>query len=291
MKEIDKQVSTIYETFDYEKFRPMKQNRGALTESGTKQRKLASILKLLETGKFVPELATIRVNKGFEIIDGHHRLQALKMYKLPVRYEIITDDKFNQATGREKLGHVYDVNAINPSWSQQDMYKAALASKAPVALAIQTIINKYQNKFEFNHVLALIMKNEKIFTGARKGDVSMQTFDDKKLINEIDSNEFSLEIKYFVELNAKLRISERSSLGYKAAYGIIWNFLTVEEPPLFRLTFRKAILTTSENMLRNTDRTRTYSSWVRLFIETYNKRNRAKLKVSNVLKALGKIEA
>jgi hypothetical protein len=287
--EEDKEVSVIYETFNWDKFKPMKQNRGTLTDTGTKQRKLVSILKLLETGKFVPELATIRVNMNFEIIDGHHRLQALKMYKLPVRYEIITDDKFNQATGREKLGHIYDVNAINPSWTQQDMYKAALAAKAPVALSIQAIITKYRNKFEFNHILALVMKDEKIFTGARKGSVSMQTFDNKKLIEEMESQEFTLEVKYFVELNEKLRISERSSIGYKAAYAIMWKYMGSKEPVVFRSAFRKAILTTSENMLRNSDRTRTLSTWVRLFIETYNRRNRDKIKVISVLKSLGKL--
>lgn len=290
--EKDKEVSVIFETRDYDKFRPMKQNRGALTDTGTKQRKLASILKLIETGKFVAELATIRVNKSFEIIDGHHRLQALRMYKMPIRYEIISDDKFNEATGREKLGHVYDVNAINPAWSQNDMYKAALAAKAPLAVAIQQVINKYRNRFDFNHVLALVMKNEKIFTGARKGDVSMQTFDNKKYVEEMETGDFVHEIKYFAELNEKLRITERPSVGYKAAYIILWKYsMLIEEPTDFRGIFRKAILTTSENMLRNTDRTRTLSSWIRLFIETYNKRSRSKLKVSNVMKALGKIES
>lgn len=286
--EKDKQVAVIYETYDHDKFRPMKQNRGTVTETGTKRRKLVSILKLLESGKYVPELGTIRVNKNFEIIDGHHRLQALRMYKLPVRYEIIEDQRFNEATGREKLGHIYDVNAINPSWSQTDMYKAALAAKAPVALAIQQLINKYRNKFEFQHVLALVMKNERIFTGARKGDVSMQTFDDKKLLDVFDEPSFHIEIRYFNELNEKFRISDRSSLGFKAAYAIMWRFMEHTSPPVFRGDFRKAILTTSENMLRNTERTRTLSTWVRLLIETYNKRSRDKVKVTTVLKALGK---
>lgn len=286
--EKDRQVAVIYETYDYNKFHPMKQNRGTATETGTKRRKLVSILKLMETDKYVPELGTIRVNKNLEIIDGHHRLQALKMYKLPVRYEIIEDQRFNEATGREKLGHIYDVNAINPAWSQTDMYKAALAAKAPVAVAIMQIINKYRNTFEFQHVLALMMKNERIFTGARKGDVSMQTFDDKKLLGVLEESAFHLELKYFNDLNQKFRISDRSSLGFKAAYSIIWGFMEHASPTVFRENFRKAILNTSENMLHNTERTRTLSSWIRLLIETHNKKNRDKIKVATVLKALGK---
>lgn len=286
----DKQVAVIYETSDYDKFKPMKQNRGTVTDTGTKRRKLVSILKLLETGKYVPELGTIRVNKNFEIIDGHHRLQALRMYKLPVRYEVIEDERFNEATGREKLSHIYDVNAINPSWSQTDMFKAAFAAKAPVALAIMQIINKYRNTFEFQHVLALMMKNERIFTGARKGDVSMQTFDNKHLIEQLDDPAFHLELKYFNELNQKFRISDRSALGFKAAYAIIWRYMGHAQPPVFRGDFRKAILNTSENMLRNTERTRTFSVWVRLLIEMYNKKNRDRVKVTEVLKVLGKPE-
>lgn len=290
MKETDKPVAMIYETSDYEKFKPMKQNRGTATTTGTKRRKLISILRLLETGKYVPELGTIRVNKNYEIIDGHHRLQALRQYQLPVRYEIIEDDRFNIATGREKLGHVYDANSINPSWSQNDMYKAALAAKAPVALAIDELIKRHKNTFPFNHVLALLMQNERVFTGARKGDVTMQTFDDKKLIEQINSNEFYNEMRFFNELNQKFMYSDRSSLGFKATYAIMWRYsMTLDDPTQFRAEFRKAVPTVSTIMLRNSERTRTFAQWARLLIETYNKRSRSKLKVSHVLKSLGTV--
>lgn len=291
MKENDKTVASIYETHDYEKFKPMKQNRGTVTTTGTKRRKLISILHLLETGKYVPELGTIRVNKNFEIIDGHHRLQALRQYQLPVRYEIIEDDRFNIATGREKLGHVYDANSINPAWTQTDMYKAALAAKAPVAMAIDELIRRHKNTFPFNYVLALLMQDARVFTGARKGSVNMQTFDDKKLIEQVSSNEFYLEMRFFNELNQKFAYSEKASLGFKAVYTMLWKYsLLTPEPTKFRGDFRKAVPTVSVNMLRNTERTRTFAQWLRLVIETYNKRNREKLKVSNVMKALGKIE-
>lgn len=290
MKE-DKQVAVIYETYDHDKFKPMKQNRGTTSDSGTKRPKLNSILRLIEKGKYVPEVGLIKVNKNLEIIDGHHTLQALKIWKMPVRYIIIEDPKFNEATGRQKLGHVYDVNAINPSWSMKDMYKSVLSAKAPLALLIQALILKYRETFDYNHILALLLKNEIIFTGARRGSVTMQTFDDKNLVEYIESNEFQQEFKYFNELNQKFRISDRANLGFKAAYAIIWKFsYNKQEPPVFRSSFRKAILATSEGMLRNTDRTRTYSAWIRLLIETYNKKNRDKVKTTTVLKLLGKIE-
>jgi hypothetical protein len=268
----------------------MKQNRGAVTETGTKRRKLISILKLIAAKTYVAELGTIKVNKNFEIIDGHHRLEALRIHQLPVRYEIIYDDKFNNTSGREKLGHMYDVNSINASWSQKDMYKGALVAKAPLALAIQALIVKHRDTFDFNHVIALLLKRENIFTGARKTDVNMQMFDNKNFVEYMQENEFDQEFKYFLALNQKLRISDKANLGFKAAYAIIWRYMGHKQPPVFRGSFRKAILATSENMLRNSERTRSFSAWVRLFIETYNKKNRDKIKVTHVLKELGKIE-
>lgn len=289
MKE-DKQVGIIYQTTDYTKFKPMKHNRGATNDSGTQRTKTNNILRLIADGKWVAELGLVKVNKDFEVIDGHHTLKALRTWKLPVRYIIIEDARFNETTGRQKLGHVYDVNSINPSWSMRAMYKSVLSAKAPLAVAIEALIIKYRETFEFNHILALLMKNEVIFTGARRANVTPQTFDDKKLLEYIETNEFDQEFKYFNELNQKFRISDKANLGFKATYAIIWRFMDHKQPPVFRGNFRKSTLLVSEIMLRNTDRTRTLSSWIRLLVETYNRRNRDNVKVSTILRSLGQKE-
>lgn len=289
MKE-DKQVGIIYQTTDYTKFKPMKHNRGATNDSGTQRTKTNNILRLIADGKWVAELGLVKVNKDFEVIDGHHTLKALRTWKLPVRYIIIEDARFNETTGRQKLGHVYDVNSINPSWSMRAMYKSVLSAKAPLAVAIEALIIKYRETFEFNHILALLMKNEVIFTGARRANVTPQTFDDKKLLEYMETNEFDQEFKYFNELNQKFRISDKANLGFKATYAIIWRFMDHKQPPVFRGSFRKSTLLVSEIMLRNTDRTRTLSSWIRLLVETYNRRNRDNVKVSTILRSLGQKE-
>lgn len=76
----DKEITKVYQTNDYDKFKVMLGNRNI---------NLASVAKIqnsiAESGF---RMCPILVNENFEIIDGQHRFTALKFLKLPIYYVI-----------------------------------------------------------------------------------------------------------------------------------------------------------------------------------------------------------
>lgn len=281
----DKVVSRIYETYEYDAFKPLGANRGAANKFGIKNAKLNKMLKLIEEGKFIPELGTIKVNEKYEVIDGHHRLQALKAHKLAVRYEIIHDPKFNIATGREKLGNVYTVNAVNPSWSGKDLFKAAFSAKAPLAIKIQQLINDYGEIFDFLDVLALLKRDEECFSGVKRGGVDMSVFEDASLVDHANTDEFKLELKYFEKLVQKYRISSHRKRGVHATYTILFN---ISNDVIDKIAFRNSCLRVTDNALLSTKKTKNIEAWIRLLVETYNRKNGKSVRVVDILKTINK---
>lgn len=77
---MDKNIATVYETWDYDKFVKLEGNRIVLT------RRISKILKSVE--KVGYRLNPIIVNERFEIIDGQGRFEACKQEGLPIQYVI-----------------------------------------------------------------------------------------------------------------------------------------------------------------------------------------------------------
>lgn len=77
MTNTDKKAGDIFVTRDYEKFKRLEGNRIVRGEA-------AAVKKSITNVGYV--LSPILVNEKFEVIDGQHRLQALKDMQLPVYY-------------------------------------------------------------------------------------------------------------------------------------------------------------------------------------------------------------
>ena len=261
----DKVVSEIYETYDYEKFKPLKENRGHILTGGIKKRKLDTYLKLIEDGEFIADLGTIKVNKDLQIIDGHHRLEALKRHNLPVRYEIIKHENFNESTRRVYLNSVYKTNAQNTAWKIEEMFQAAVANKAPLAVLIDAAIKKYQNNFNWSEVIAILTEDEKLFAGGQREKPNILTFEDKALVERFNSPEFLLELKYFVKLNEKVRVAARRLHVLRSFYTILLRASKIIDSKIFRASALQIPSSYLEsNRLKNSD------DCTDMFIKYYN---------------------
>lgn len=76
----DKQIASVFETSDYDKFKTIDGNRSV------NPKHVAEIVKSIEDNGFLDE--EILVNEKFEIINGQHRFNALKELNLPIQYRI-----------------------------------------------------------------------------------------------------------------------------------------------------------------------------------------------------------
>lgn len=98
-------ANTIQTTRDYKKFKLLGANREVNKEH---------VQRLINSYEKNPELITSRpllVNDKFEVIDGQHRLAALKALNLPVHY--MTLDGLGTAAAQQ-------LNATQRSWSLKD---------------------------------------------------------------------------------------------------------------------------------------------------------------------------
>lgn len=218
-----KSVSEVYETYDYDKFKKTRANRGHTETGGIKRSKLKKILDLIKRNEYIPEYGTIKVNKDLQIIDGHHRFEALKMSNMPIRYEVIKTDDFNDVTKREYINAIYKVNAVNTAWTNDELFKAAIKEKAPLALIIADILEKGKGWFVWTDVLGVIMKDERLYGGKIIVKPDISTFDRPDLIKYTQTSEFLNDLKHFIEFNAKARQGPRRKHVLKVFYNILYN--------------------------------------------------------------------
>jgi hypothetical protein len=175
---------------------------------------------------------------------------------------------------------VYSINSVTTSWTSSELFNAAIQCKAPLALALYAIIDNNDNTFLWTDLMALLQKDTRYFMG-RWRQASMKTFEDRALLDFLNSGEFELELKAFVKLNLKARIAFKKGIILKAAYDILWHARDMVNPSLFR----KSLATIPDNLVQSA-RTVTDDGARRLLIQHYNKSQGQAVETATVLYAL-----
>ena len=183
-KNDDKVVANVYETFDYDKFKILAENRGQKETKGIKDRKIKRLQDMINRGTWIHEMSRVKVNTDFQIIDGAHTFEVSRLNGLSIRYEVTDDPHFNEVSKREMVGNVYSINSITTSWTSAELFDAACQTKAPLALLMKDILEEHDNFFVWTDLQALLEKDGRHFVGRWRG-VTMQTFEDKNLIEFI----------------------------------------------------------------------------------------------------------
>jgi hypothetical protein len=282
----DKIVSEIYETYEYSKFSPLVQNRGAANKKGIKQSKLSKLMELFEKNEWVPELGVIKVNKEFKVIDGHHRLALLEQLKMPIWYQIVQHDKFNEVNEREFLSNTYKTNQVRTDWTQGDFFKAAVQKKFPLAIRIQGIIHNNMNYFGLRDMLALLLKDSSLFVGVPNTLREFSLFEDKTLVDYSNSKEFLTELEYFIKINNKIRIAPYRYKVLALIYEVIFNSSVVINPDRFRQVI-PSIPERALQSLKFVDKEET----LRVFVKYYNAKTKNAIRVDSVLKEIRETKA
>jgi len=133
--------TSIKSTNNYSLFQPLKGNRDI---------NRGHVVRIKESMKKQMLPTFIEVNERYEVIDGQHRLEALKELGLPVYYIV------NEGSGlREAQRH----NEIKKKWGYADILASHCAAENDNYLFIQYIMNKY-NLTLFNALIACQRGND-----------------------------------------------------------------------------------------------------------------------------------
>jgi len=275
-----KTVGTIFETWDYDQFKILDENRGHKETKGIKEKKIKTLQRMIDAGNWIPEMARVKVNNSFQIVDGAHTFEVSKRNGLPIRYEITGDPRFNECTKRDLIGSVYLINSVSTAWRSDELFAAAIQTKAPLALAMQQFIESFNNYFLWMDLMGLLTRDTGYFIG-RWRKTTMATFEDKELIQAAASDEFYLEIKSFAKLHLKARISPKKGFLIKAAYDILWHVREMINPILFR----KSLASIPDTLVMS-ERTKTDDGCRRLLIQHYNKSQGQSVETATIMYAL-----
>lgn len=277
--EKDQVVGQIYQSWDYDKFNILPENRGLKDSNGVDRRKVAQIQRLIDEDQWVDEESIVKVNENFTITQGAHNFIVRKNNGMPIRYVIVRDHRFNNGTSRRQLvNNILGTNTIDTSWKKAQVFAAAYYTKCKLALLIHELIENHENRFRWQEIMGIITKYEDFFNGYHHHRVlNLDIFCDKDYIEYFNSPAFKAEFDYFLKLNDKFRIAARKGLLLKAAYSIINR---CKEDLDIRL-FMKTLLTIDDKVL-NSHQIKNFNTCIVLMINHYNKVGGKKVEPSAV---------
>jgi len=118
-------VSTVYRSFDYDKFKIIGENR-VLNE--------ANVERLKESFNEQQLMSITIVNEKFEVIDGQHRLEAARTLGLPVYYTVC------RGYG---LPEVQLYNTTSKKWDSRDFLHSHVVSGKEAYLLVDEFLKAY----------------------------------------------------------------------------------------------------------------------------------------------------
>lgn len=130
----DRSIGQIYETDDYSKFKRLEGNRSI--------RNIKKILDSIDSVGYV--LSPILVNEKFEVVDGQHRLEALKKKGLPVHYMI------QKGIG---LDECQSLNTGQSNWTTMNYVSSYAEAGDENYLRISSLVTEFGKQFKLEGVL------------------------------------------------------------------------------------------------------------------------------------------
>ena len=103
---MDKIITEVYETRDYDKFKKMKNNRGV------KKLRFSRLLKSFSVKEI---MNPVIVNRNFEIVDGQGRFEVKKVLNRPIYYIIDPDASIDDCRR---------MNEYNAPWAMSDFVES-----------------------------------------------------------------------------------------------------------------------------------------------------------------------
>lgn len=125
-------IRKVESTHDYDMFQPLPGNREIRAGH------VKSLKKAIGDNPDLNEVRPIMVNEKFQVIDGQHRLEALRELGLPVPYQMVEG---------MNLSHTQKLNAHQRNWTQLDYAK----SYAPTNKHYANYVEARESYPEFGH--------------------------------------------------------------------------------------------------------------------------------------------
>lgn len=237
----------FYQTTKYGLFKNTKTNRGE--ENGIVESKVKKLIKIILAGLFIPKLQHIMVNLKGEIIDGHHRFEALKRLGMPIYFVLYDADEVNNKSQLEVTKILILINSIDPRWNGPQKFRAAVENDIEIALEIDLIINETIEKidgldkrsFTPSKVIGILRHDPQYLHG---NQLTIEDFEDEELLDRIRSKEFRSDIAFMGAVmgllaNDRKCVAEKRNV-VQYLFKAIWNpDIGISKEKAYTYIFRK----------------------------------------------------
>lgn len=201
----------------YDFFKPIEGNRGRTQQFD--ERRVKNLLKIIDSGNYYEELSLVIVNKKGTIIDGVHRVEALRRRDMFVYFRMLTSDRYNPKNPADLMLVVSTINTYNPAWTAKEMFETALLLGNKLATLLDDLrcgivtSNKFplvEGDIRINTMMVLVKHDPKQTHGRRVnfGDY----YCDDKYLEYAQTPEFAEEFEYVCKIIAFCKSTEYDSV-------------------------------------------------------------------------------
>jgi hypothetical protein len=158
MKEFNKQVTNVFITNDYTKFKLIHNNREVNGGIVLKiQKIMIALAKMIGIeNAFLGCIVVVKRKDGLYILDGQHRFEAAKGANIPIRYELreMSDEEFHRM--------MIEMNSVSHIWTNTDYANSHAKSSKPEVSKTYKLLLELKNEFKltFTNLLHLIQDNK-----------------------------------------------------------------------------------------------------------------------------------
>lgn len=160
IKKEDTIVATVYETYDYDKFKILVGNRDL------NKRHIYRLKQSIEKRYL---MSPILVNKKWEIIDGQNRYTIVKELGLPLYYIILPD---------YGLQEVIKLNSNSQNWKKKDFLKSKVELKIPNYLEFQKFMDGFPELGFQTCELLMTLSPSRKSSGGREHGAMLKSFEE-----------------------------------------------------------------------------------------------------------------
>jgi len=207
----------IHQTTDYKIFKPLSANRGKKDSKGLDKNRVKRYVTLIKELAFIFIYGIVWVNKKMYIIDGHHKLEALRLSKKPVYFVVIDDDKVNPKANT-KLEYIQklmivisNLNNTDSSWTALNHFYGALNAKFELAQLMYKYMSEVSletqvplNEIPPNHIYSLVKGDMKYFRSPKK--IVVEDYLNDNDIHNAKSDRFLEDLDFYKNVIGQLKM-------------------------------------------------------------------------------------
>lgn len=199
-------TGVVYQTTNYDMLKHPKLNRAS--EVGYVEKKVQEFQTLINCSLFMNDINLITVNKDGLIIEGNHRVEALKREKLPVPFYLNPSKRINGVSDEEILKVLIAYNGVRSNWDRNQAFDTALKLQMPLAIKITLLLDEIYNNpkykgvvnktnFQPSKIVGILTKNVDFIHGRK---ITIDLFNDMDLVKRMGSEEFAKELSFTLNI-------------------------------------------------------------------------------------------